>query len=244
MKTVIKSLLALLLCAYGMQGAQAGLQLGATRVIFPATEKSVTVNVMNTGGDKAYLVQSEIKTTALEQSDDFVVTPPLFRLDVSGSNLVRIMKSGANFPTDREGLYWFSVRGIAAGNGPVDMKKMVPPTMAGGSVSMGVGLNIKLIYRPSGLPITWRAAMNELKVARTTQGVKLTNPSPYYISFESLKVGAHSVIGKGGAKADLMLAPFSSQDIVVAGGINASEKTVWSVINDFGGTDTFTGTMI
>ncbi|WP_371972999.1 molecular chaperone [Lelliottia nimipressuralis] len=232
---------ALLMMLAGTQVARAGVQLGATRVIYPEQEKSVSVSVMNGSGDKPYLVQASVKDMDLKRSDAFEVLPPLFRLETKGNYELRIIKTATLLPKDRESLNWLSVQGIASSDGVATVPGSASPLTAQGNVSMGVGLNIKLIYRPSGLAMGWRDGMAALKVTRTSRGLHLTNPSPYYMSFVSVEAGTKKVMGSDARKRELMLAPFASEDIDVDG-VSPEAKVKWRVLNDYGAVDTFTGT--
>lgn len=232
-------LFALLMTLASAQMARAGVQLGATRVIYPEQEKSVSVSVMNGSGDKPYLVQAAVLDADLKRSDAFEVLPPLFRLETRGNYDLRILKTTAPLPKDRETLKWLSVKGISSSEGESAVDTGAASTVQA-NVSMGVGLNIKLIYRPAGLAMRWRDGMAALKVTRTSRGLHLTNSSPYYMSFVSVEAGAKKVVGGNARLHDLTLAPFTSEDIDAVG-VTAQDKVKWRVINDFGAVDTFTG---
>ncbi|MDU3300100.1 MAG: molecular chaperone [Enterobacter ludwigii] len=233
--------LALLLTIIGSPVALAGLQLGATRVIYPEQDKSTSVSVINGSGDKPYLVQAMVNTPGFTESHAFTVLPPLFRLERGGSHELRIIKSGDDLPKDRESLNWLTVRGVATSEGLSDSQ--ANGTAAAADVSLGVGLNIKLLWRPSGLTMSWRDGMKGLQISRTTKGLKLTNSSPYYMSFSSLEVGGKTVIGRGSRISDVTLAPFSNQEISTEAMAPAAKAT-WRVINDYGASETFTGTVL
>lgn len=238
----MKKLLAtmVLACCGLMNGqeARAGIQVGGTRIIYPAGEKSVSMSVMNNGGDRPYLILTNVTTKPEGGNAPFVASPPLFRLEPGAENVVRISRMGGDLPADRESLFWFTARGLPASNIAPDQ------SLAGDNlkvmVSASVGTIIKLIYRPEGLPVTWDAGMAGLKVTRTTSGLHLTNPSPYYMSFISLLVGEQKVLDQTSGKQNTTLAPFSSMDIP-AGALPQGVQVKWNVLNDFGGAQTFKG---
>ncbi|NPE97657.1 Dr fimbrial biogenesis chaperone DraB, partial [Escherichia coli] len=62
--------------------------------------------------DYPMLVQSEVLSEDQKSPAPFVVTPPLFRLDGQQSSRLRIVRTGGEFPSDRESLQWICVKGI------------------------------------------------------------------------------------------------------------------------------------
>lgn len=55
---------------------QAGVALGATRVIYPAGQKQVQLGVTNNDDSNTYLIQSWIENSENEKDGRFVITPP------------------------------------------------------------------------------------------------------------------------------------------------------------------------
>ncbi|WP_193162849.1 fimbrial biogenesis chaperone [Enterobacter ludwigii] len=222
--------------------AFAGLQLGATRIIYPADEKSVSVSVMNTGGDLPYLVQSAVSARTDGGDAPFFVSPPLFRLEPGAQNQVRITRLAKELPADRESLFWFSVRGLAAARSAPNAATPSASdfSAAQASLSASVGLFVKLIYRPRGLAGKWSEGMSGLKVSRNASGIHLTNGSPYYINFSSLSIGGRKVLDQQADVQKTTLAPFSDADLPV-GSVSPGAPVEWRVINDYGTVETFKG---
>lgn len=84
-------LLGLLSC-----GAQAGgVALGATRVIYPADDKQVSLSVVNTDSQAVYLLQSWLEDAAGNKTQHLLVTPPLVLINPNQENTLRIVSTGA-----------------------------------------------------------------------------------------------------------------------------------------------------
>ena len=231
------------LCSAGWSVvAQAGLQLDTTRIIYPEGAKSVTVGVDNVGGNRAFLVESQVSADTQGQvKAPFVVMPPLLRVESGGSNQIRIMQAGESLPKDRESLFWFSVKGIPA-SAPLSAGSADKGASVDGGISLGVGIFVKMLYRPQGL-MPQQAGFAALRVQHTPEGIRLNNPSPYYLNFASLSVGGVSVITPQTAVNSATLAPFASMDIS-ARGLSLPAQVQWKLINDQGAVLTFKGAVL
>ncbi|WP_181367069.1 molecular chaperone [Enterobacter sp. CGMCC 5087] len=241
MKKMAFALACLCTSFLGAGSAFAGLQLGGTRLIYPAHQKSVTITVLNQGGGLPYLIQPRVlRGLNGPGGAPFVVTPQLFRLESDGESAVRVVKLPANLPSDRESLFWLSVLAIPAGDTPPDAK-MDNATLSkiSGKGVIGLGQKIKLIYRPDGLP-GLSASGGKLKVSRSSQGVKLENPTPFIISLASLDVGGHAILTKRLTVESTTLLPFSSEDIPFSG-LTWPADIKWQTINDGGGLESWKG---
>lgn len=60
--------------------AEAGVALGATRVIYPAGQKQVQLAVTNNDEKSTYLIQSWVENADGAKDGRFVITPPLFAM--------------------------------------------------------------------------------------------------------------------------------------------------------------------
>lgn len=60
--------------------AQAGVALGATRVIYPAGQKQVQLAVTNNDDNSTRLIQSWVENADGQRDGRFVITPPLFAM--------------------------------------------------------------------------------------------------------------------------------------------------------------------
>jgi P pilus assembly chaperone PapD len=205
------------------QTAYAGVVIGGTRVIYPGDKNEVSLSVRNADSNVDYLIQSWVDNEDENNivKPPFTITPPLFRLNGDEENLLRIVntpeKGDHKPPQDRETLYWVSVKSIS---GSAEGKKE-------NQLKLSVRNRIKLIYRPKSLSKSDAAkAYKSLKFTRHKNSWVVENPTPYYVSFKSLKIG-----GKELAKEVAMVAPFKEKSINVPG----QGPIEWQAINDYGG---------
>lgn len=215
-------LIALLLMVSAVSPAIAngGISLNQTRVVFPATQKAHTVTVKN-AGPQTYLIQSRIQHSLGNQgATPFVVTPPLFHLGPERNQLLRILKQDEALPADRESLFYLSVLAIPASS---------PAALAKARLSMGLQFVIKLFYRPDGLKLTPQEAYCQLRFTRTAQGTRVENPTPYFLTFGSLKFD-NQIIDLD--RQPSMIAPMSTLNYP---GNKPVKQTYWQTITDFGG---------
>ena len=203
----------------GLQSASAGMIVGGNPVIYPGGKNEVSISVKNPDKSADYLIQSWLDNEDKNNSAKvpFVVTPPLFRLDRESDNILRIANAGAKLPADRETLYWLSVRSIGA----------TPKEQTSNTLQLVLRTRIKFIYRPSSLSNS--DAMNAYKsltFTRQDNELVVKNPTPFYVTLATLKVGGKDIKEPG------MVAPRSELRIKAAG----SGAIEWQAINDYGGT--------
>ncbi|PIJ50708.1 hypothetical protein BL250_09205 [Erwinia sp. OLTSP20] len=214
-----------------------GVGIDATRVIFPAQEKSVVTAVRNTETRAVYLMQVAVTATPSGGDAPFVATPPLFRSEPGTHNQVRIVRTpGAALAKDRESLYWFTLKAIPQ---VTDQVRQSAPLK--GSTQIGLGTAIKLIYRPQGLPVTPEKGFGMLRFTRAAGGIKISNLSPYYVSFASLRVGGVQLLNN--RQMVNMVAPYSDT-VMKQAGLVFPAKVSWSAINDLGGELKYNGEAI
>jgi chaperone protein EcpD len=158
--------------------AHAGIQLAATRVIYPAGKREVTLAV--TSKDPApRLIQSWIENDdadAPSANVPFIILPPIFRLNPDKGQTLRIIHTGGAVPQDRESVFWLNVLEI-------------PPKPSGKAdhIQLTVRSRLKLFYRPAGLAGSPKAAVTQLRwrLVQNNQGYALEceNPSAFTVSF-------------------------------------------------------------
>lgn len=219
------------------QPALAAINLGATRIIFSGTDSSQSIDINNRSHNQPYLINVGISDSlsAKSTSSAFMAAPALFRIDADSSNKVRILKKSNSLPQDRESVFYLNVLAIPTGKAAQDNND----NKFAGTLQVATGNTIKLFYRPDNLPITQKEAMGKLQLSRQGGSVKVSNPTPYYISMKTL------IIDGKKAKLDVikgtsMIAPFASNVYPVSAGQGKAE---WTAINDFGGGETFRGTV-
>jgi P pilus assembly chaperone PapD len=146
----------------------------------------------------------------------FILTPPLFRLDGGEKNVLRVVRMGKGLPEDRESLYWLNVKAI-----PSSERK-------DNSLQIAVNTRIKLIYRPALLKDkSPESVTNQLSWGRQGGKLRVNNPTPYYMNFQSVKVSGKEV------QDATYVAPYSNADFTLHG--TSGNEVSWVIINDFGG---------
>ena len=96
--------------------AHADIVIYGTRVIYPADQKEIVVQLMNES-TRASLVQSWIDdgdTTLPPEKIDvpFLLTPPVIRVKGNSGQQIKIKKIANNLPNDKESLFYFNVLDI------------------------------------------------------------------------------------------------------------------------------------
>ncbi|WP_205951008.1 fimbria/pilus periplasmic chaperone [Pantoea stewartii] len=72
--------LAALMLSFTSCRAVAGIALGATRVVYPAGQKQVSLPVSSSDADGAFLIQSWVENAQDQKDTKLIVTPPLFMM--------------------------------------------------------------------------------------------------------------------------------------------------------------------
>ena len=203
--------------------AAAGVLLGGTRVILQEKDREASIPMKNTG-NAPYVVQAWIDAGEGKNKTPLVVTPPLSRLDPGMENILRIIRAGGGFPTDRESVFWLNVKEIPEKSNEENV------------LQIAVRTRIKLFYRPTGLPGNAAEAKGRLEWAVDSgeggQGavLKVANPTPWHVTLTSLNVnGGQQVINAN------MLAPYgeSSYPLTSVKSPQAIEVR-FSTLNDYG----------
>lgn len=209
----------LILCFSFMSlSSHAGITLSGTRLIFNGNKNEAVMTVTNP--DKtSYLIQSWVSLDD-KKSSEFIVTPPLFRMDGNSSNALRIVLAKDNLPQDRESLFWLNV-------------KAIPPSDPNAKDALLIALNtkIKLIYRPKSLLSQDAGSAYQkltFKIDSNNQTLIATNPTAYYINLSTLTYNGEQISDAG------IVAPFSEATWKIKPA-TAHNKVQWRAINDFGG---------
>lgn len=222
----------LLLGSYSFASWGAGFGINAIRVIYHEQDPSVQVTMRNTTVDTAYLVRAAVVGDSGQGVKDFVVLPPLFRLDAGHDGSVRVVYQPLTpLPKDRESVFYFKALAIPSSN-PLTREGRI----MSGQVKMAVGNQIKLFYRPNGITDPVKGVFQALEFSRVPAGIKVKNPTPYNVTFTTLLVDGKPVQME---KTKTMIAPFSSYTYLSGSRIKKMAK--WEVINDLGGVDTYSG---
>lgn len=241
MKRVLRNLLAAAATTiFAWTGhAGASVVVTGTRVVFPSSEREVTIKVNNAGTTPA-LVQAWIDTGEAGVSPDridvpFTLAPAMFRLDPAKGQTMRLIYSKApNTPlaTDKESLFWLNVLEIPP--------KAKPGSADANQLQLAFRTRIKVFFRPAELQgkpeqapslVTWQ-------VVHTPNGYRLkgTNPTSYFVNLASIELicGSETVDAGGG-----YIKPGESADFPLVGlkGLpKAGAQVRYSFLNDFGAT--------
>jgi len=217
------------------QAAQANISIGNSRIVFHEQNSSQSVDINNSSKNQTYLINVGISDTvdAKSSSSAFMPTPVLFRIEPDSTNTVRILKKAQVLPNDRESVFYFNVMAIPTGKA-IDANAN---SNLGGTLQVATGNTIKLFYRPDNLPMTQKEAMGKLEFSRVGNGVKVNNPTPYFISLKKLVINGHTV-KMDVIKGTSMIAPFAANTYPVSA---VQGSTKWTAINDFGAGETFDG---
>jgi fimbrial chaperone protein len=215
-----------------------GIAFYVLRVIYPESErKGVTLTAYNKT-DRTYLMQSRIRPVDLATGDvdmsdkdaatamPFVVTPPLARLEANGELVLRIRRNDVALPTDRESVFFISMKAIPS--------QMAPGQQDGQDQRMVLAVvsNLKVFYRPAGLN---KRALVDTDVASQVrfrhEGNRLIadNPTPYWLTFSRLQMGTTAL-----DKVQLrrMVPPNGQQHYTFP--VGTSGEVSWTLIDEDG----------
>lgn len=210
--------------------AQAGIIINGTRVVYPESEKEITLR-LNNEGSKSSLVQTWIdkgnSSAKVNQIDvPFVILPPVFRVEPKQGQTLRISYTGQNLPADRESVFYLNVLDIPPN----------PENAHGNNVQMAFRSRIKLFFRPLAMKSeSYPDAVDKLtwSSGSCSTCIEIKNPTPFNITITKIYLTADSKEGSGIQGA--MIAPFSSQNFKLGSSPGANNIT-FSYLNDYGGT--------
>src|SRR6185312_1276720 len=93
--------------------ATAGVVVNGTRVVYPAAKREVTISLRNAGETpslvQAWLDAGNPQSKPGEAHVPFVLSPPLFRLDPTKVQSLRLVYTRDPLPEDRESVFWLNV---------------------------------------------------------------------------------------------------------------------------------------
>lgn len=206
-----------------------GLILSQNRIIFPQSERAMSITVKNPQ-NYPVLVHSRVLTEDKKAKGGFMITPPLFRLDAGRANVIKIMSTGGNFPSDREQLEWLCVKGIPPKQGD-EWARMTDEKVAKNERNMTLMLAvdncIKLLVRPDNLPGGVTESSGRLIWKVTGSDLVVHNPTAYYMNLSSIKLGDATVPPD-------YVAPFAERRFPLPKGVKQGTLS-WKVLTDFGG---------
>jgi len=215
-----------------------GIAFYVLRVIYPESERKGVTLTADNKTDQAYLMQSRIRPVDLSTGDvdmsdkvaatamPFVVTPPLARLEANGELVLRIRRNDVPLPTDRESVFFISMKAIPSQTAPGQQdgheQRMV----------LTVVSNLKVFYRPAGLnkrALVDTDVASQVRFHREGNRLIADNPTPYWLTFSRLQVGT-AVLDK--AQLRLMVPPKGQQHYTLPDGITG--EVSWTLIDEDG----------
>lgn len=197
--------------------AEAGVALGATRVIYPAGQKQVQLAVTNNDEKSTFLIQSWVENADGAKDGRFVITPPLFAMQGKKENTLRIIDATNNqLPQDRESLFWMNVKAIPS----MDKSKLSDNTL-----QLAIISRIKLYYRPAKLALSPDQAPEKLKFRRSAGSLTLINPTPYYLTVTELNAGTRVL-------DNALVPPMGEASVKLPA--DAGSEITYRTINDYG----------
>ncbi|NLS52102.1 fimbria/pilus periplasmic chaperone [Hafnia alvei] len=193
-----------------------GVGLGTTRVIYPQNSSQASLSIQNTDASKVFLIQSWVSNPDENKSADFIITPPIFVIQPKKENTMRIMFVGKKpLPTDRESLYYVNSKAIPSGK----------PEEGKNTLQIATQTTIKMFVRPDNLPTPSIDAPKSLRCKLIGSNLNVKNPSPYYVTLVSLKVGNQKM-------PNTMVPPKSEAQVPLQGGPGGN--ITFQTMNDYG----------
>jgi P pilus assembly chaperone PapD len=172
-------LLASLMLIFSVFQAQASLTLDQSRVIISAQDGVGTIKI-NNPTNRDYLIQNWITDANNGTQEDIFVQPPLIKIKANHKvaiNVEAIDPELAKKP--HEQLYWLNVKEIPK----------VDKNQGGSQLLLVMLTRVKVLYRPDGVPAEMDKDYLKLKWKRAGSNLTVTNPTPYYITFNKVWEG-------------------------------------------------------
>jgi len=215
-------------------GAEANVVITGTRVIYPASQREVSIRLSNEGNEPA-LVQAWVDSGTPDASPEestapFILTPPLSRIAAGKGQTLRLVYLNEPLPTDRESVFYLNMLDIPPNARPNDDRNLL---------QVAFRTRIKIFFRPDDLPGRPEDAPAQLKwtLVRDASGndaVACRNDSAYHVSFNEVSVvvdGRSTGLGGG------MVSPGGTARFAVKGGASLAGGSLtvryWAV-NDYG----------
>ncbi|MBA5806643.1 molecular chaperone [Morganella morganii] len=174
---IIKIFILIFSCVF-ISNSFADIYLGSTRIVISDGKNEGSVSTHNKD-KKNYLIQSWVLDENDKESNEFIITPPLFKLDSNTSSSLRVTMVG-NLPEDRESLYWLNVKFIPSMDKNLKINKL----------TLAVNNRIKIIYRPKSLSFSDPVDVFKQVTVRYIDGkIEFKNPTKYFINISEVKVG-------------------------------------------------------
>ncbi|MDO5686315.1 MAG: fimbria/pilus periplasmic chaperone [Neisseria sp.] len=228
----MRILLCLACFLLGLSPLYANVVITGTRVVYPAQQKEVTVQLDNVGTSPS-LVQAWIDNGNDQVTPDatavpFVLTPPIFRLDAGKGQTLRLLYTQEPLPQDRESIFYLNILDI-----PPKPNAENPDTPHN-FLQLSIRSRLKLFFRPAGLTPPVATAADTLQLNLSGKTLQLHNPTPYYITISKITLlkDAQTVTVLPQVP---MLPPFGQTSLTLPASAAAATQAQVHTINDYGG---------
>ncbi|CTW00569.1 fimbria/pilus periplasmic chaperone [Escherichia albertii] len=200
----MKGLLPLLISSMILP-AHAGIVIYGTRIIYPAENKEVMVQLMNQG-NRSSLVQAWIDDgdTSLPPEKiqvPFMLTPPVAKVGANSGQQIKIRIMPNRLPTNKESIFYLNILDIPP-NSPEDEGK--------NALKFAMQNRIKLFYRPVGVASVNKETFKKLRVNNSSNGLVIKNGSANWVTISDVKANSVKVNYE-----TIMIAPQESQRVDV-----------------------------
>lgn len=200
----MKGLLPLLISSMILP-AHAGIVIYGTRIIYPAENKEVMVQLMNQG-NRSSLVQAWIDDgdTSLPPEKiqvPFMLTPPVAKVGANSGQQIKIRIMPNRLPTNKESIFYLNILDIPP-NSPEDEGK--------NALKFAMQNRIKLFYRPVGVASVNKETFKKLRVNNSSNGLIIKNGSANWVTISDVKANSVKVNYE-----IIMIAPQESQRVDV-----------------------------
>ncbi|MBA7931785.1 molecular chaperone [Klebsiella sp. RHBSTW-00215] len=158
--------------------ASSSIVITGTRVIYPETDREVSVKMENKGSGPV-LIQSWIddgdhKSTPENAKAPFILSPPINRVNAGKGQTLRVRYTGDALPEDKESIFYLNVLEI-------------PPKVKGeletkNRLMMAFRSRLKLFYRPKKLIKNAKDAPESVVWKRQGNKVTAHNVTPYHVT--------------------------------------------------------------
>ncbi len=152
----------------------ASVVMTGTRIIYSAQAREKTVQLRNTA-QQPYIVQIQTddgkRSNTSETDGDFIITPPIFRMEPNAGQSVRLIYNGKALPEDRESLFYMSFTQLPASK---------TSQQSSNQLVLAITNRVKIFYRPAGLAEQQRDTAQSLSFSLSGKKIKVTNPGGYF----------------------------------------------------------------
>lgn len=200
--------------------------LGGTRLVYTLGGKGETISIKNPQ-QYPMLVQSQIKNEDGTISNDFIIKPPLFRLDALRQTDLTIKNISGNFNESKESLRFLCVKGIPPKKTDVWNENQSNNDMEM-SINLSISTCIKMIIRPKDLNGVPSESMDKVMWKYLNGNLIAENNTPYIIQPNKLLINGKSIISNG------YIMPFEKKEYKAPGFNGLNKVLQWSLINEDG----------